>query len=94
MYRKISCDYCGKRLPWANVLAVDAGENCSNCNAFNRYDEKSCTACGEKLPWFEATDFLRRARQKSDSEEKYLFMVVTACGIIFWLMMLWSIAKP
>jgi phage FluMu protein Com len=93
VYSKISCDYCGKRLPWANVLAVDAGEKCPHCSAFNRYDEKCCGSCGELLPWSEATDFLRRARAKGDAEDKSLFVIITACGVVFWLMMLWSVMK-
>jgi hypothetical protein len=87
LYVKLTCDFCGDRLPWADTFAATSGENCPHCHKFNSYIHANCASCDERLPWADAAAPRRAANGHVETEQKSFALVILICAIAFMLFM-------
>jgi phage FluMu protein Com len=88
LYGKLTCDFCGDRLPWAAATtAQNTGANCPHCHRFNPYCETACEGCGKRLPWADAVEILREARRDAAAEQRRTAVTLTVCIIVALFLM-------
>ena len=84
-YLKITCDFCGGRLVWANAGAATYGEKCPNCQQFNLYLKTNCQSCESRLPWADCAAAHRAAKGNAQKEQKSLAATITISLILAFL---------
>jgi hypothetical protein len=92
LWHKLTCDFCGERLPWADLATCDQhGARCPHCDRENLFCATACEGCGKRLPWADTLEMVRGLAVNAREEERKTAITISLCiigSIVFMTLMM------